>query len=57
MDRKNNTKKDVIVVETESKEIMFVSCWNFGRKIGEYTCSSTTQKGIPTFVISSNVKD
>lgn len=57
MDKKSNAKKNVIVVETETKENMFVSCWNFGRKKGEYTCSSTTQKRIPTFVISSKEKD
>ena len=57
MDKKSNAKKDVIVVETETKKNMFVSCWNFGRKKGEYTCSSTTQKRIPTFVISSKEKD
>ena len=56
MNKKNNTKKDVIVVETETKENLFVSCWNFGRKKGEYTCSSTAQKGIPTFTLSSKLK-
>lgn len=50
---KNNIKKDAVVIENETNKNIFVSSWNFGRKKGEYTCSSITQKETPTFVISA----
>ena len=53
MNKSNNEKKEAEVIETDTNKNIFVSSWNFGRKKGEYICSSISQKETPTFVISA----